>query len=141
MKSVMNPYLNFKNNAREAMQFYQSVFGGKLTMQTFKEFHASQNPSDDNLIMHGQLEAENGIMLMGADTPAHMMPQAATNFSNFSISLSGDNEPELTGYYQKLAAGGSETQPLTKAMWGDTFGMCTDKYGISWMVNITGPKA
>ena len=58
-----------------------------------------------------------------------------------SMSLSGDNEAELKGYFEKLAAGGTVTMPLEKAMWGDSFGMCTDKFGVPWLVNITAPKA
>jgi PhnB protein len=134
----MNPYLSFKDNTRDAMQFYQSVFGGKLQMQTFKEFHASQDPKEDNLIMHAELDGSNGIKLMASDTPARMEYHPG---NNYSISLSGDNEPELRGYFQKLAAGGTVTMPLEKAMWGDTFGMCTDKYGTAWLVNISAPKA
>jgi PhnB protein len=137
MQTKLNPYINFKTTTSEAMKFYHSVFGGKLTMSTFKEFHASQDPSEDDLIMHAQLEAENGITLMASDTPNRMEYHPGTNFS---ISLSGDNEAELTAYYQKLSAGGMQTQPLTKATWGDTFGMCTDKFGVAWLVNITAPK-
>jgi PhnB protein len=135
MKSRIDPYFSFKDNAREAMQFYQSVFGGKLDMQTYKEYHASQAPSEDNKIMHAMLEAENGISFMGADTPLGMDFHPGMNGS---VALSGDNEAELKGYFQKLSAGGTVTAPMEKAPWGDQFGMCTDKFGIGWMVNITG---
>jgi PhnB protein len=135
MKSRIDPYFSFKDNAREAMQFYQSVFGGKLDMQTYKEYHASQAPSEDNKIMHAMLEAENGISFMGADTPMGMDFHPGMNGS---VALSGDNEAELKGYFQKLSAGGTVTAPMEKAPWGDQFGMCTDKFGIGWMVNITG---
>jgi PhnB protein len=57
------------------------------------------------------------------------------------MSLTGENEAELKTYFQKLSAGGQVTMPLEKAMWGDTFGMCTDKFGIAWMVNIPAKKA
>ena len=134
MQTKLNPYVNFKNNAREAMQFYQAVFGGKLTMNTFAEFHASEDPAEDNLIMHAMLETENNLTLMAADTPKRMEYRPGTNFS---ISLSGDNEAELTAYFQKLSASGMVTMPLTKADWGDTFGMCTDQFGVAWMVNIS----
>ena len=120
------------------MEFYKTVFGGKLTMQTFKEFHASQDPSEDNLIMHAMLEAENGITLMASDTPNRMEYRPG---NNISVSLSGDNEAELKAYFQKLSAGGAVSMPLEKAIWGDSFGMCTDKYGIGWLVNITAPKS
>jgi PhnB protein len=138
MQSKLNPYLSFKDNAREAMEFYTTVFGGKLTMSTFKEYHASQDPSEDNKIMHAMLEADNGITFMASDTPNRMEYQAGTNYS---MSLSGDNEAELQGYFQKLAAGGTVTMPLEKAPWGDTFGMLTDKFGVPWLVNIAGQQA
>jgi PhnB protein len=138
MQSVLNPYLSFRDNAREAMEFYKSVFGGKLALNTFKEFHASQDPSEDNLVMHSMLETENGITLMGADTPQSMEYNEG---SNISISLSGDNEAELRGYWERLSAGSTITEPLEKAPWGDTFGMLTDKFGVRWMVNIAGQKA
>ena len=138
MQSKLNPYINFRDNTREAMEFYHTVFGGKLQAQTFKDFHATQDPNDDNLIMHSQLEADNGIMLMASDTPSHMEYRPGTNMS---ISLSGDNEAELTGYFEKLSAGGTVAMPLEKAPWGDSFGMCTDKFGVQWLVNISAPKA
>jgi PhnB protein len=138
MKTLLNPYLEFKDNARQAMEFYQTVFGGELRMNTFKEYHASEDPSEDNKIMHAMLEAENGITFMAADTPNRMEHHPGTNFS---VSLSGDNHAELSAYYQKLSVGGTINQPLEQAPWGDTFGMLTDKFGIKWMVNIAGPKA
>jgi PhnB protein len=137
MRSTLNPYLSFRDNARQAMEFYQTVFGGKLTMSTFQEYHASQDPGEDHKIMHSQLEAENGIVFMASDTPNSMEYRPGTNMS---MSLSGDNAEELTGYYEKLSAGGTIGMPLEKAPWGDTFGMVTDTFGVSWLVNIAGPK-
>jgi PhnB protein len=137
MQSKLNPYISFKDNAREAMEFYKNVFGGKLVMNTFKEFNASQDPSEDDKIMHANLETENGLTLMGADTPSSMEYSEGTNIS---VSLSGDNLAELKAYYEKLSAGGTVSQPLVTAPWGDTFGMCTDKFGVQWMVNIAGKK-
>jgi PhnB protein len=137
MQTRLNPYINFKDNARQAMEFYKSVFGGELTMNTFEEFHASENPSEADKIMHAMLEADNGITFMASDTPEGMdyQPGASVN-----MSLSGDNEAELRGYYEKLSDGGQILMPLDKAPWGDTFGMCSDRFGVSWMVNITGPQ-
>lgn len=138
MQSKLNPYISFKDNAREAMEFYKTVFGGELVFNTFKEYNASQDPSEDNKIMHSMLEAENGITFMAADTPNGMEYNPG---NNISMSLSGDNDEELRGYWEKLGAGGKVVMPLEKAPWGDTFGMCTDKFGIAWMVNIAGKKA
>ena len=138
MQSKLNPYISFKDTTREAMEFYRTVFGGKLTVSTFKEFHASQDPSEDILVMHSVLEADNGITIMASDTPNRMEFRPGTNMS---ISLSGDNEAELKAYFEKLSAGGTITMPLEKAMWGDSFGMCIDKFGVQWLVNIAGQKA
>ena len=133
MPTQLNPYLGFRDNAREAMEFYQSVFGGKLDMNTFKEFNASQDPSEDDKIMHSVLEAD-GMTFMAADTPNSMEHSPGTNFS---MSLSGDDETALRGYFEKLQAGGAIMMPLEKAEWGDTFGMVTDKFGVRWLVNIS----
>ncbi len=138
MQTRLNPYIGFKDNARQAMEFYKTVFGGTLTLSTFGEFHASEDPSEANKIMHAQLTGENGIVFMASDTPNAMPFQAGTQIT---MSLSGDNEKELRGYWDKLLAGGNIAMPLEKAPWGDTFGMLTDKFGIHWMVNISGMKA
>jgi PhnB protein len=138
VQTRLNPYLAFRSNAREAMEFYKTVFGGKLETHTFKEYHASQDPSEDNKIMHSMLEADNGVTFMAADTPNSMEYHAGTNIS---MSLSGDNAAELSSYFDKLSAGGTVRVPLAKAPWGDTFGMLTDKFGVDWMVNIAGQRA
>ena len=138
MQSKLNPYLSFKDNTREAMDFYRTVFGGELRLNTFKDFHASQDPSEDNMVMHSELEADNGITFMASDTPSRMEYRAGTNMS---MSLSGDNEAELKAYFEKLSVGGMVSMPLEKAIWGDSFGMCTDKFGVQWLVNIAGQKA
>src|SRR4051812_40887395 len=138
MSSKLNPYLNFKNNARQAMEFYKNVFGGTLHTTTFKEGQMSSGTPEDNLIMHSVLEGPNDFTLMGSDTPDHMGEYKQG--TNFSVSLSGDNEAELRGYWEKLAQGAMVAQPLVQAPWGDTFGMLTDQFGVPWMVNITAKR-
>lgn len=131
----LNPYLSFRDNAREAMEFYHSVFGGELTLSTFADFQASEDPAEQDKIMHGMLATDDGITLMGADTPNSM---EFTEGGGFSVSLSGDDESKLRGYWDALCSGGTLGVPLERAPWGDTFGMCTDKFGVDWMVNIAG---
>lgn len=130
----LNPHLGFRDNAREAMSFYQSVLGGELTIATLGEFHASEDPAEQDKVMHARLETPDGLVLMAADTPAAMeyTPQAGV-----AVSLSGDDEATLRGYWEKLSGGGTIIMPFEKAPWGDTFGMCVDRYGTSWMVNAT----
>jgi PhnB protein len=138
MQTKLNPYISFRDNAREAMEFYKTVFGGKLDVLTFKGYRASQDPSEDDKIMHAQLDTENGMTLMASDTPNAMPLSAGTNFS---VSLSGDNEAELRAYYEQLSVGGNITMPLEQAPWGDAFGAFTDKFGVQWLVNIAGKKS
>jgi len=137
MQSKLNPYISFKGNAQEAMEFYKTVFGGKLTMSSFKEGGMPHDPSEADKIMHAMLQADNGILLMASDKPANMPMQEG---SQISISLSGDDETELKGYWEKLSQGGKVAMPMEKAPWGDQFGMLTDKFGIEWLVNIAAKK-
>ena len=134
MTSRLNPYIGFASNAREAMEFYRDVFGGELVTSTFGEAGAAA-PGDEDKIMHAQLETPSGFTLMGSDTPAGM---TRAEGGNISISLSGDDD-QLRGYFQKLSDGGSVTMPLEKQMWGDEFGMCVDRFGVAWMVNVSQP--
>ncbi|WP_207456604.1 VOC family protein [Herbiconiux sp. SYSU D00978] len=131
----LNPYLGFRDNAREALEFYHSVFGGELTVSTFAEMHAAEDPGDADKIMHGQLEGEHGLLLMASDAPAGM---ETPDRSNISVSLSGDDEAVLTAHWNGLAAGATIIEPLVTAPWGDTFGMLTDRFGVTWLVNISG---
>ncbi|MFD4369543.1 VOC family protein [Rhodococcus sp. NPDC058521] len=133
MPTLLNPYLSFRDSARQAMEFNHSVFGGELNLNTFAEFHASEDPAEADKIMHGMLTAENGLVVMGADTPAGMDLNVG---DNVSVSLSGEDEAELTGYWNKLSDGATVAMPLADAPWGAKFGALTDKFGINWMVNI-----
>ena len=136
MASRLNPYLGFDSNARQAMEFYREVFGGSLNINTFGEFGAPDAAEADK-VMHAQLETDNGFTLMASDTPAGMRRNPG---DNISISLSGDDGDELRRYWERLSDGGTVTMPLEKQMWGDEFGMCTDRFGVPWMVNITQPQ-
>lgn len=138
MNSKLNPYINFNGNAKEAMEFYNNAFGGKLTMNTYKDGGMPQDSDTDDKIMHAMLESDNGITLMASDSPKGWVYNVG---NNVSISLSGDNEAELKSYWDKLSDGGKIDEPLVEAPWGDKFGMFTDKFGIRWMVNIAGKKS
>lgn len=135
----LNPYLSFRDNAREAMQFYHSVFGGELTSNTFADFQASEDPAEQDKIMHSMLQAPNDLTLMGADTPNSM--EYTPGGHAVSLSGQGEDEDVLRGYWEKLSEGATISAPLETAPWGDVFGMCTDKFGVTWMVNIAGSGA
>jgi len=135
--SRLNPYLGFNGNARQAMEFYKSVFGGELTLSTFGENGMADSPDADK-VMHAQLETGAGYTIMASDAPSHIEFHPMVGVS---ISLSGDDGDALRGYWDKLSSVGTVTMPLEKQMWGDEFGMCTDQFGIDWMVNISQPQA
>ena len=134
----LNTYLNFRDDARPAMELYQSVFGGELAVSTFGEYGMSEDPAEAGKVMHAQLETPDGFVLMGSDTPSGMEHERP---AGFAVSLSGDDEPRLRGWWEALSDGGTVTLPLEKAPWGDLFGMCTDRFGTSWMVSISPAQA
>jgi PhnB protein len=129
----LNPYLQFQDQARDAMGFYESIFGGELTTMTFAEGGMSGDSSNDDRIMHAQLVTPHGLVLMASDVPDGMPYEPG---SAISISLSGDDESTLRGFFDGLASGGTVIEPLQQAPWGDHFGACVDRFGTSWMVNI-----
>jgi len=136
----MNPYINFDTSAEEVLNFYKQVFGGEVKISRYGDMPASPNmpvaEDQKSLVMHGVLESAD-FQLMVSDAA----PMGGTKpGTNISLSLSGDDEATLTKYFDGLSAGGTVTQPLEKAPWGDTFGMLTDKFGIAWLVNISAQK-
>ena len=135
MTSRLNPYLSFVDTAEEAMSFYQSVFGGELNVMKFGEMGDPEG-AEAHKVMHANLETPLGFTLMASDTPEGM-----TTTPNGTVSLSGDDVDTLKGYWEALAADGQVTMPLEKQVWGDEFGMLTDKFGVAWMVNVSTPQA
>lgn len=137
MATKLNPYLSFDGNAREAIEFYQSVLGGELTLSTFGEF-GMEGPQAAQ-VMHAQLETPSGYTIMASDTPPDWKYSPGTNIS---MSLSGGSAEadELKGFFEKLSEGATVTMPIERQMWGDDFGMLTDKFGIAWLVNIAGEQ-
>lgn len=133
MKPTLSPYLNFDGTTAEAMKFYQSVLGGELSMQTYKEAGFPHDPKDDNKVIHASLQNDS-LSFMASDGnkehPVHMG-------DNIHMSIMGSDEAKLTEYFNKLAEGGKIDMPLQKQFWGDTYGQLTDKFGVRWMVNIS----
>lgn len=136
MTSQLNPYLTFNGNAREAMEFYHSVFGGQLRINTFGEF-GSSDPAIADKVMHAMLTTDQGYILMASDI-APGMPYNPGN--TITCSLSGDPGEGLEQAWEQLSDGGTITMPFEKQVWGDVYGMCIDKFGIPWMVDIAQPQ-
>lgn len=137
MNVRLNPYIHLDGEAREALEFYQGIFGGEVTLSTYGEFGSPDAPFADK-IMHGMLEGDGRFALMISDVPPGMDYEPG---GNIAISLSGDDADALRGYWEGLSAGASVAVPLEKQMWGDEFGQCRDRFGVAWMVNIAGEAA
>lgn len=131
---LVNPYVFFKGNAREAMEFYKSIFGGELTLNSYDDVPGPTPEGMAGMLMHADLRGGD-ITLMGSDTEG-----ASDKAAKVTISLSGDDEEKLTTIFNKLSVGVEVQHPLKKEYWGDTFGQITDKYGVDWMVNISAKK-
>ncbi|SDS51318.1 VOC family protein [Agrococcus carbonis] len=135
MSTVLNPYLAFGREAREAMNFYHGVFGGDLVVTTFGEGGMQHEPGEADLVMHAQLTTADGHTLMASDTPSTMpVPERGQQ-----VSVSGDDAHLLTRYWEGLSDGARIVEPLAQAPWGDTFGMLVDRWGVTWMVSIAAP--
>lgn len=132
MTMQLNPYLTFAGNAAEAMAFYADVLGGSVQTMTFKDAGM-----DVDGVMHAALETPTGFHLYASDQFEGMGP-ALVRGNNIQISISGDDAGAMRGFWEGLGEGGQVVMPLEKQMWGDVYGLVTDKFGISWHVNIAG---
>ena len=132
--ALLNPYLTFEGNAREAMETYKESFGGTLDSNPFGDFGATggDGPPADG-VMHAQLKSGDGFTLMASDGAPGQPVEP-----NGTISLSGDEGDSLRRYFEALSEGGNIVMPLERQMWGDEFGQCVDRFGVGWMVNIAG---
>ncbi len=133
--SQILPYLHFSGTCEKAMKFYQSVLGGELEISRFADFAGPDMPvsaAREDKIMHSFLKNDT-LSFMASDGPADRQLVLG---DNISLSISGTDESQLTGFFNGLSAGGNVSLPLSKQIWGDSFGMFTDKFGIHWMINI-----
>ena len=137
--ATINPYLNFNGNTEEVFNFYKSIFGGEFaTVMRYKDAPGCDEgykigEADLDKIMHIALPIGDGDVLMGTDTLDAM--GKLTEGNNFSISISAASREESERLFAGLSEGGKVEMPLGDAFWGGYFGMCSDRYGIQWMVS------
>ncbi|RSN19485.1 hypothetical protein DMC63_14890 [Streptomyces sp. WAC 05977] len=134
MGSRLNPYLRYDGNARQAMEFYHQVLGGKLEIGTIADFGSPGSP-DAGKVMHAELVTPHGYSLMACDVDGQIEDVPHSPGNNVAVYLGGDGE--LRGHFEKLSVGGTVTMPLEKQVWGDEAGALVDRFGITWMVNIS----
>ncbi|WP_402374093.1 VOC family protein [Isoptericola rhizosphaerae] len=133
----LNPYLSFRDQAREALEHYRSALGGDLEISTFGSVPGmAHDPADEQLVMHGQLTAPGGLTLMAADTPSFMPYVAATSGVTVALTGSSDDMDYVRGAISTLLDGATDVVPFEPAPWGDHYGQLTDRYGIAWMFDV-----
>ncbi len=135
------PYLNFPGTSEEAFKFYQTVFGGELTMNRFKDTpEASRVPKDElDKMMHIALMHGSTPFLMATDTLESMGHRVSPG-TNIHLSVNTRSEDETRTIFNALSTSGTVTIPLAMQFWGDYFGMLTDKFGIQWMVSFAANR-
>jgi len=127
-------HLNFRGNARPALEFYRSVFGGELALVTYRDAHAVSAEAEADQVMWGQVASDSGFRIMAYDVPSRLGWNAGE--IPFFVSVRGDSPDELTGYWQKLADGATIIQPIGPAAWSPLYGMLKDRFGITWVLDI-----
>ena len=140
--AYVSTYLNFVRDTEAAFNFYKSVFGGEFGGQGImrmgdippQEGMPPLSEDDKNLVMHVELTITGGHKLMGTDSPESMGFKLVKG-NNVNINLGPDTRKETKRLFDALSKGGVVTMELQDMFWGDYFGSCVDKFGISWMVN------
>jgi PhnB protein len=127
-------HLNFRGQARAALAFYQSVFGGQDMVLTYKYAGAVQDPAEADQVMWGQVTSEAGFAIMAYDVPSRLA-YAPGEIPVF-VSVCGDTAEEITGYWDKLAEGATVMQDLAPAGWSPLYGMLKDRFGITWVLDV-----
>ncbi len=136
MTVAVTNHLNFRGDARAALAFYQSVFGGELMIMTYADMGNVQEPSEANQVIWGQVSADSGFRMMAYDVPSRLPWNPGEN--PFFVSLRGDTTAEIAAYWEKLSDGATLLQPLAPAQWAPLYGMLQDRFGITWVVDVTG---
>ena len=132
-------HLNFRGDARAALAFYHSVFGGDQMVISYKDAGSVQDPAEADQLMWGQVAAESGFRVMAYDVPSRMSWNPA-RFS-FFVSVRGDAADEITRYWEKLSEGATIVQPLAPAGWSPLYGMLKDRFGVTWVLDVESYSA
>ena len=141
-------HLNFRGNARQALEFYQAVFGGNLVISTYGDFGAPKDTPNADKVVWGQVAADSGFRVMAYDVPLAEPSSQPSKPSTrreygmtitqepFFISLRGESADEITGLWEKLSEGATVIEPIAKSAWAQLFGMLTDRFGVTWVMDV-----
>ncbi|WP_194908458.1 VOC family protein [Catenulispora rubra] len=132
-------HVNFRGDARAALEFYRDVFDGELTVITYGAMHAAQTPEEAELIMWGQVTAPSGFAIMAFDVPADRPYDKGV--TPFFESVRGETVDDVTSVWEKLADGATILQKLEPSPWAPAYGMLTDRFGVTWVVDVAAGGA
>jgi PhnB protein len=134
MTIVTTTHLNFRGDARAALEFYQSVFGGDITLVSYQDAQNVQDPSEADQITWGQVMGDNGFHVMAYDVPVRMSWEQGQN--SFFVSIRGSSADEITSYWKGLSEGATVVQELAPAGWAPLYGMLKDRFGVVWVLDV-----
>ncbi|MET2010640.1 VOC family protein [Microbacterium chocolatum] len=149
MTVQITTHLNFRGDARQALEFYQSVFGGHLVINTYADFGMPAEIPGSDAVVFGLVEGENGFRLMGYDIPGrseggivgggstHRENNTTITDQGVFVSIGADSLSELQGYWDSLAVGANVVEPLAASAWSPGFGMLTDRFSVTWSMSVT----
>ena len=136
MSITTTTHLNFRGDARAALELYRSVFGGELALVTYRDAGAVQEPAEADQVMWGQVQGDSGIHVMAYDVPGRLPWDRGANA--FFVSVRGTSAEEVTGYWRGLSEGATVVQDLAPAGWAALYGMLTDRFGVTWVLDVVG---
>lgn len=152
MSMTTTTHLNFRGDARAALEFYQSVFGGEVTIATYGDFGMPEEAPGATSVVFGQVETTDGFRLMAYDIPGQDGGSAGSGGSTrreggvtitdqpFFVSVRGDSLDEVQRYWDKLSDGASVVEPFGASAWSAGFGMLTDSFGVTWILDVTATQ-
>jgi PhnB protein len=152
MTITTTTHLNFRGDARAALEFYQSVFGGRLTIASYADVGMPTDAPGAHNVVFGQVDSPDGFRVMAYDIPGQSGGTAAVSDSTrrengvtitdqpFFVSVRGESLDEVQGYWTALSVGASIVEPLGASAWSPGFGMLTDGFGVTWILDVATPE-
>ncbi|ONK12132.1 VOC family protein [Streptomyces sp. MP131-18] len=137
MSVTTTTHLNFRGTAREALDFYQSVFGGRTVVVTYKDSGAVRHESEADWVTWGEVAGDNGFHVMAYDVPSQLPWHQGEN--PFFVSVRGDDAEEISALWGRLAEGSTVVHPLEPSQWAPLYGMLTDRFGVTWVLDVAAP--
>jgi PhnB protein len=152
MSITTTTHLNFGGDARSALEFYASVFGGSATIATYGDFGMPKDAPGADDVVFGSVETSAGFRVMAYDVPGSAGASATAGTTRrehgmtitdqpFFVSVRGDSLEEVQGYWSALAVGATVVEPLAASAWSPGFGMLTDGFGVTWILDVAAARS